>query len=263
MSQKRSFGNYYKRRVARIYPSVLMVALVASMFWGDNHNLFSIIINGGGWFVPCIMMYYVPFYFVSRYGAERWLPVYALALCVVGAYFALMEFPAGYGMYGDTWFKWVFFFLFMLQGAYAKKGLGSEISAVCSLVRLLLAVVAFYLVQFLAGRYGIPLRCQVLSLLPLALVCHEFHRLCHARCLVSFCLSKWGKGMQVVSGLCLEIYMIQSYLFTDKLNFLFPLNLLVVFLEIVAAAYLLRCLSRLFVQTFCPQEYDWKTVFRL
>lgn len=263
LSKQCSFGNYYKRRVARIYPSVFMVALLASAFWGDKSTMLDVIVSGMGWFIPCIMLYYVPLYFIRRYGEKRRLLVCAITAVVVGLYLAQMDFPEGYVMYGAAWPRWVFFFIFMLQGAYARKLQEGETSAVASFVKLLLSVALFYAVLFLSGRYGVSIRCQVLSLVPLLMTCHYFHRLCNAQALVSCYQSKWGREAQLVSGLCLEIYLIQAYLFTDKLNFLFPLNLLIVFAEIVAAAYFLRCLSRLFVQTLTDREYDWKAVFKL
>ena len=73
--------------------------------------------------------------------------------------------------------------------------------------------------------------------------------------------SRPGLAMRVIGGLCLEIYIVQYSLFTDKLNFLFPLNLLIVFLEILIVAYVLRCLARIWLQTFKDADYDWKEVF--
>ena len=45
------------------------------------------------------------------------------------------------------------------------------------------------------------------------------------------------------------------------MNHLFPLSLLIMLLIIIAAAYALRCLARIFAQTFKAEEYNWKEVF--
>ena len=69
--------------------------------------------------------------------------------------------------------------------------------------------------------------------------------------------------MRAIGGLCLEVYLVQNSLFTDKLNSIFPFNILVVLAEILAVAYALRCLGRIWSQTFKEADYDWKEVFRL
>lgn len=58
------------------------------------------------------------------------------------------------------------------------------------------------------------------------------------------------------------IVMIACSLFTDKMNAIFPFNLIVMFAIIVFAAYILRCGARLFAQTFLNMDYDWKAVFK-
>ena len=74
---------------------------------------------------------------------------------------------------------------------------------------------------------------------------------------------KSGFVIRAIGGLCLEVYLVQYSLFTDKLNFLFPLNLLIVFVEILAVAYMLRCFARIWSQTFKDGDYDRKEVFRV
>lgn len=47
------------------------------------------------------------------------------------------------------------------------------------------------------------------------------------------------------------------------MNNLFPLNILIMFLIIFVAAYVLRCCARISAQTFKEADYDWKAVFRI
>ena len=64
-----------------------------------------------------------------------------------------------------------------------------------------------------------------------------------------------------ISSLTLEIYLIQNHLFTDTMNSVFPLNILIMFLIIVCCAYVLRIISRTFLQIFENQNYDWNVIF--
>jgi Na+-transporting methylmalonyl-CoA/oxaloacetate decarboxylase gamma subunit len=66
--------------------------------------------------------------------------------------------------------------------------------------------------------------------------------------------------IRFVGGLCLEIYMVQHFLFTDKMNSLFPLNIALMFVIIFIVAYLTRCLARLISQTFKDDPYEWRKI---
>lgn len=64
-----------------------------------------------------------------------------------------------------------------------------------------------------------------------------------------------------VSGLCLESYLIQNSFLTNKLNWMFPLNLPIIYIGILVVSYVVRCAARIFAQTFRTEDYEWKKVF--
>lgn len=107
-------------------------------------------------------------------------------------------------------------------------------------------------------------KLQMLTWIPLLGTVFYFYKVCN---------SEWMKKaynhrligwiIKLVGGLCLEIYLVQTSLFTDKMNVVFPLNLIVMFVIIVLAAYILRCGARLFAQTFKDMDYDWRAVFKM
>ena len=72
-----------------------------------------------------------------------------------------------------------------------------------------------------------------------------------------------GFIIKFIGGLCLEIYVVQHALFTTRMNHLFPLNLIIMFVIILLVAYILRCAARLFLQTFSKENYNWKEILRL
>ena len=67
----------------------------------------------------------------------------------------------------------------------------------------------------------------------------------------------------VVGGLCLESFLIHMKLFTDRFNSIFPFNLIIIYVAVLVAAYLLRCISRIILQTFQKEPFDWNAVFKL
>jgi peptidoglycan/LPS O-acetylase OafA/YrhL len=58
LGRERRFDNYYKRRINRIYPTVFMWALMAATIFHRHSDMLDVVLNGGGWFVSCIMIYY-------------------------------------------------------------------------------------------------------------------------------------------------------------------------------------------------------------
>ena len=258
------FPNWYKRRINRIYPSVLALAIVSCTFFNTHHDINFIILHGGRWFVTGIMVFYVFLYFIGVYLRDK-LNWVMLALIAVGSvWFFASGMPSG--MFGNEHYqvRWTYYFLFMLFGAMVgmrslNPSEGKTMNQWWHLSLSLLSVIVFFALNGLTARYQGMNFIQVITFIPL----------------MSFMyfLYKWGEGsfarsiynnktghfiVRFVGGLCLEVYLIQNLLFSDKLNFLFPLNLLIFFVVILIAAYLLRCLARLIGQTFKDAPYDWK-----
>lgn len=68
----------------------------------------------------------------------------------------------------------------------------------------------------------------------------------------------FGNVLFIIGNLCLESYLIQKYIFTDALNGLFPLNIPVIMISVLIAAYLLHILSGIITQIFDSKPFDWK-----
>lgn len=266
LGQARTFGNYYKRRISRIYPTVLAWAVLSCIFFEEEDNIVNILLTGGGWFVSCIMIYYVVLFFVRK-ALFRYLKLTLIFSIVVslGLYWVFRD-ELYFNIYGNTYYKWVHYFSFMLQGAIL--GVMSKQRAIhitngwFELLKAAGCVVAFYALCAFKNSADFNF-LQTLSLLPLLGVTYYVYRMCNAEGIKAMYPKKSGLVIRAIGGLCLEVYLVQYSLFTDKLNFLFPLNLLIVFVEILAVAYILRCFARIWSQTFKDGDYDWKEVLRV
>ncbi len=71
LSRKRSFDNYYKRRIGRIYPAIFCYAIITSFLFHRDTDMKTIVLYGGGWFISCIMVYYIIYWFIHRYIFDR------------------------------------------------------------------------------------------------------------------------------------------------------------------------------------------------
>ncbi len=259
------FPNWYKKRINRIYPSVLAVAIVLCGFFGEQHDIIDIIVNGGRWFVTLIMVYYVALYFIGVYCRDKLNWVMGAAVLAIGLWYFLGDVKYPFANDGLS-SKWFLYFIFMLFGS--KVGLmdtsRQEKYQWRNLILAIVSIAAYYAIITLTLRIRSIYYFHILAFVPLLTM--------------SYFLYLWAKGsfarsiydnrvghflIRFIGGLCLEIYLIQNCLYTDKFNSLFPLNLLIMFVIIVVAAYLLRCLARLISQTFKDAPYDWKKMVEI
>lgn len=264
----RDFPNWYKHRINRIYPAVLAIAIVRCTFFDAHRDINWIILHGGRWFVTYIMVYYVFIYFIGLYCRKKIIHVMALIAAVTCIWFFSMDRPFPFSMYGDEriYLTWPLYFIFMLFGA--KMGMMSQSRSTWlqatgpqwrNLTLGVLSVVAFYVMCGVTERIERVAFLHIFSFIPLLLFIYFIYLWGNGRFVRSIYNGKVGNFViRFVGGLCLEVYLIQNSLLTDKLNFLFPLNILIFFVIVVIAAYLLRCLARLISQTFKDSPYDWK-----
>lgn len=258
------FDNWYKRRIRRIYPTVFAVAIVVSILFNVHDDMKTILMTGGGWFVSCIMIYYVFLYFIKKYFFHRLTAVFLISSLLIFIWYLFEDYSVN--IYGSTYFKWGFYFLFMLLGAI----IGSNVDRVKNfnfkkdLFKLLLSVVTFYGMLIFLSKYPSLDYLQIISIIPLLGVTFFFYKICNSKEVLGLLKRKYtGRLILYVSALTLEVYLIQDYLYTDKMNSIFPLNLLIMLTIVVSCAYLLKAFSRFFLQTFNDQNYDWKAIFSL
>ena len=262
------FGSYYKRRISRIYPSVFCAALFIILL--SRNSEIHILKLAGGEFIVAIMVYYVLLYYVREYARDK-VPMILGAVAIVSVVVYIFWFPNKYevsskGLYGiTTYYRWIPYFGAMLLGAYiGMKRQELKYRPWLDFVKLMCCLAVFYGIQFGAKMYRPMAPWQIVTLLPLMGIVVYFYKCCHAQWLTKLYQTKYGNWViMFVGGLCLESYLIQSSLFTDEMNSIWPLNLLIIVVIILACSYLVRCAARIFQQTFRTESYEWKKVFSL
>lgn len=261
----RQFPDWYKRRINRIYPTLISVAILACLFFEVHWDMLDIIFAKRYWFVSCIMLYYIAIYFVGSYYIDRILPIAVLIALGTAVWFYFVYKTPGFSMYGGHYIRWLLFFDFMLLGAkmgtMERKIKSKPFIDACL---LLLSIACFY-VLFIAGvRIKSIAVVQYFSFIPLLCAMYYFYKVGASSRAKRLYKSKVGNFfIRFVGGLCLEIYMVQHFLFTDKMNSLFPLNIVLMFVIIFIVAYLTRCLARLISQTFKDEPYEWRKIVSL
>lgn len=264
----KSFGCYYKRRICRIYPSVIMSVLFVHLI--SMNPTFELKELAGGNFIMAIMVYYVLLYFVRKYALDN-IGMVLIGVTLISLAVYILWFPYKYevsskGLYGiTTQYRWIPYFGAMLIGAVVgMKRKDLNYHAWWDFGKLILCLALFYSIQFAAKIYRPVAPWQVVTLLPLMGITVYFYKWCNCDYMSRIYQSKWGNAViMVVGGLCLESYLIQYCLFTDKMNEIWPLNLLIIVVIILLCSYIVRCIARWFAQTFRTEDYEWKKVFSL
>lgn len=265
---QKTFGAYYKRRISRIYPSVFASIVFLHIISGNG------IITAkefcGGNFVMAIMVYYVLLWLVRKYAMDKLGWILAIT-AVVSLLVYVFWFPYKYevsskGLYGvTTIYRWVPYFGAMSLGAIiGLKRKDLKYNAWLDFLKLFVCMALFYSIQFAAKIYRPMAPLQVVTLLPLMGITVYFYKWCNAGWMKRVYDSKWGNWMiMIIGGLCLESYLIQNSLFTDKMNGIWPLNLIIIVIVILICSYMVRCMARWFAQTFRTEDYEWKKIFAL
>lgn len=258
LSKKTELGllPWYKNRLARIWPSVFGWAILCGLLYGQMDSALGAAL-GGAWFTRCILGYYLVFYFIKKWLSNR------LELVV------LLFLPLSFGWYYfcepqsfiDGVYMHKAFFIFMLLGAWA----GHSKSRVSITPILIVCVVGLSVFAFYCLAYFSPSILRPFALLPLVSFCWAAHCLAKVSVIERIMRTRVGWLMASVGGLSLEVYLVQPKVFSDSMNFLFPINLPIIFALIVVYAYVVRCFARMFAQTWDKSitGYDWPKIFKV
>lgn len=269
MGRMGRFDNWYKRRLNRIFPPVICWGIIAAFYFDSRDSIDSVIMNGGGWFVQCILLYYILAYPIRKY-MSKYLP--AVLGCTVAAaciwYLAQRENIVF--LYGWNYCKWAFFFLFFLQGA--SKGLqtssdteNNKYGFWKTLGALSGCILAWYGLLYVQQAYQLTDIIQLFSILPLLGISYFFFHWCKSKPMENlFNHSLLNPVFRFIGGLCFEIYLVQYTLFHNiHLQASYPLNIIIIWLLIFLWAYLLHVFTNFFTQTIKDQDYEWRDIFKV
>ena len=249
------FDNWYKRRINRIYPSIFATAIITWAIWKNVDSIGDILLGKRYWFIGCILIYYILLYPIKVI-KEGLLAPYFLglggAICVL-IYFTF--FNNGVAFYSGGLFRCFAYFLIMLQGAIMGKYAGNYRFKWGHVVLLLTSIIAFYLL-FYVGQHNSLILLSFIALFGITRYCYIC---CCSPMLQKLYNNKWiGQIVYIVSQLCLDVYLIQKFIFTDSLNWLFPLNVPIIMLLVIFAAYFVKMLAGFISQSFKSESYEWR-----
>ena len=248
------FDNWYKRRINRIYPSILACAIFVYVVWNYSENIGDILIGKRYWFIGCILVYYVFLYPIKVYKDGKYaFPCFIIGgiFCIVVYFLFFYEKP----FYGGGLFRCIAYFLVMLQGAMMGKRIDQYKYKHLHILFLLLSIGVWYALMYIGKDNWILL----LSFIALFGITRYLYLVCSAPIFKGIYNSKLvGNILYIISQLCLEVYLVQKFVFTDSLNYLFPLNIPIIMIAVITIAYMIKTFSNFISQTFRTEPYEWK-----
>lgn len=271
--REENFFNWYKRRVQRIYPSVLIISIIGATYVVDQLHYSIYADMGTSWFILCIFLFYALLYPIKKYASSNLLYVMLMIVGIIIAWYFIfgVEVKSEGNIFWATYFKWSVFFLIMLFGAVCgrfriqpetleKMHICKTPHLLISLTGTIISICAFYAI-YLNTQTQIREPYQLFSIIPLLSTCWFMWRLANTNVFVKMMNSNYfGMMMRFVGGLCLEILICQGYVFTTRLNYIFPWNIPLIMLGVILFAYVVRTMSRVLLQTFQKENYDWRAI---
>lgn len=104
-----SFGEWLQKRLGRLIPTIIIAAFISDY---GVHLVFG---TEFMWFVHCIVIYFIAFYFIKVYAMKYIHGIIGLCCAAYAVYFITYGYTLG-NMYGDTGSKYFLFFIFYLSG---------------------------------------------------------------------------------------------------------------------------------------------------
>lgn len=254
------FDEWYKKRIKRIYPSILAVAIVGAFVFGREESFGSIILAKQYWFIQCIFILY-PLLFLAKKYFSKHIALLGVLTVIVMAIFPF--FYKGEGLfYGSGYYRWAVYLLFMLLGAIVGKERAKikQMNVWIAIVLTFFCIVVWYGMGYLLGNSSL----QILSIIPLMGVTVFIYMIGKSKPLDRLLHSKIGGPIVIsIGALCLESYLVQKMIITDAWNTLFPWNVPLIMVLVLISAYCVKVIANLIGQIFDSQPLNWHGVVRI
>lgn len=201
------------------------------------------------------------FYFIRRYMIDRLAVACIIAgtIVLISSFFVLDMNRSV--MYAAVPYMRIYYFLFMLLGAVVAVHEEKEVSSFKAFMYALSGLAAYYVCMGIYKIDSFYCNFQVMSLIPLLFAIYWIYRFCNTVSVCRILNGKCGLCIYFISSLTLEIYMVQYAIFTDAMNNIFPLNIIIAYILIFVAAYVLKCLSQIFSIVFSNDRFSMQKVF--
>lgn len=108
--------DWYKKRIKRLWPTTLVWNTFFSyLIFNTSLTFASVWLGGGAWFIHCIAIYYILFYFVRKLSLIKTSIIFSFILSIIYFFTYLPITKAS--IYQENW-HYICFFSIMMLGSY-------------------------------------------------------------------------------------------------------------------------------------------------
>ena len=265
-----NFFEFYKKRIQRIYPTVFAVALAESIILGKASILWRVLLFGGGWFVSCIMVMYIAHYVIGKYFHKhvgKIIFIYLFMVLMLPLFVNAENSNFYYNGASNYWARFQYF-IYLLLGYITRLNIDKLSSVDVKRKWLMILSLSFpclfYVILMFSNKYPLLLNYSILGVFPLVGTVLSWAFLTAS---FNMDFNFWSKSlfrcMQFLSALSLEAYLCQFWIISDKWNYLFPLNILLILVIILFVSYLLKIFGNIFMQIFSDRSFDYKKIIKI
>lgn len=258
-SKENSFVNWYKKRINRIWPTFIVWAIIANLIWVKEITWDSMLLAKGYWFIQCILYSYIFLFYLFKKNRNILLSSF-IASIMLTIMVVLLSHKTKLSIFHE--FHWVCYISSMILGIYCGKT-KPQIKKLGWFYTMLSFILYFFIMSFGKGKDTMIYYTQLIAIIPLNAFLYYIFAWSNSW------MNSVSKKKYIyhpilwIGSLCLEIYVVQQIFITEKFNSLFPLNIIIVFTEIVLCAYFLQICTKFFIQTLSNTPYNWKSLFKI
>jgi len=253
---KQKFGPWYLKKLARIYPAIIIVESIGLLFFNANTDIWGqygvaarYFVCGGYWFLQALVCLYIPYYIVMTTKLKDYLLGVSgvVTLIYFVCYFLFVD-KTVWSIEASR-FKWIFYFGIMLIGSWyalqikqQKKILNCSLAGVITIVMF----IAFYGFKFLLDRYPQIMPLQFIEHVILAIFIYALMAMLlqYEAKLKIYHEKIWWKSIKFLSRITLEIYLVMDLVIEHVETFLFPISFYLACGLILVSAFTLHAISK-------------------
>lgn len=242
---------YLGKRIARLYPAVLIVAC-AMLATGMIHltgitDLADIFIwPTPFWFISAVMVFYVPVFYLARLTPSGIAT--AMALLVVPYLFFYSQLDLStFVVEGDDYFKWINYFGITLMGCLVARLKLTPRLSLLAVAALALSLLAFLVTKLTVFRFDMGHLQFLMHVWLYPIVYFSFHIFSSEAVLRPLRATPLFPAIALLGGLTLEIYLTQTawihWLEAQNYAFGYPVLLLLALVPLLIFSLLTQWLS--------------------
>lgn len=258
--------SWYKRRIQRIFPTLLIwTILLSPLLSGANISMQSIWLAKSYWFIQCIMIYYIIWWLIFKYLRKYLKQITYFSVLVSIIYFITIQPITPNSIYASNFHYICFFSIFILGSYIALNYKGNYDKIKTNLILSFISLALFYVLQFIGkGKTGILYYIQIISIIPLHFfILYTYKSFSNNIITANIKNSKVFRIIKPIGNLTLEIYIVgfTIFLIPIEINSIFPLNIPIVILFVIALAFILKICTNIFLNIICNKPLDLKKIF--